>query len=115
MAGFLDLDQMLGPLAIAAAAGYLLGSLPVGYLVARSHGVNIFEVGSGNPGATNVRRVLGRGPGNLVFALDVLKGAAAAGWPLLAAIFVASPGAGAGPDWTTVSITGLLAAILGHS
>jgi D-3-phosphoglycerate dehydrogenase / 2-oxoglutarate reductase len=39
------------------------GSLPFGYLVARSRGVNIFEVGSRSPGATNVRRVLGKGPG----------------------------------------------------
>ncbi|MFZ9681911.1 MAG: glycerol-3-phosphate acyltransferase, partial [Cephaloticoccus sp.] len=66
------------------ALGYLLGSLPFGYLVARAKGVNIFEVGSRNPGATNVRRVLGRGPGNLVFALDVLKGTVAASWALLA-------------------------------
>ena len=71
------------PLAIAAAAGYFLGALPFGYLVARSRGVNIFEVGSKSPGATNVGRVLGKWPRNLVFALDTLKGAAAAGWPLL--------------------------------
>jgi glycerol-3-phosphate acyltransferase PlsY len=70
------------PLAAAAAAGYVLGSLPFGYLVARSRGVNIFEVGSRSPGATNVRRVLGSGPGNMVFVLDMLKGAVAAGWPL---------------------------------
>ena len=44
---------------IALVVGYLLGSLPFGYLVARAKGVNIFEVGTKNPGATNVRRVLG--------------------------------------------------------
>ena len=53
---------------------YLVGSIPFGYLIARSKGVNIFKEGSGNIGATNVRRVLGPGPGNLCFALDVLKG-----------------------------------------
>jgi glycerol-3-phosphate acyltransferase PlsY len=68
---------------LAAAVGYLLGSLPIGWFVARLHGVNIFEVGSRNPGATNVRRVLGARAGNLVFFLDALKGAIAAGWPLL--------------------------------
>src|SRR6266542_6522376 len=68
---------------IALVVGYILGSLPFGYLVARAKGVNIFEVGSKNPGATNVRRVLGSGPGNLVFFLDALKGAAATGWPLV--------------------------------
>ena len=51
--------EMLLPLLLAAAAGYLLGALPFGYLVARSRGVDIFEVGSKSPGATNVRRVLG--------------------------------------------------------
>lgn len=68
---------MFLPLLVTAVIGYLLGSLPFGYLVARSKGVNIFEVGSKNPGATNVRRVLGSGPGNLVFALDAAKGALA--------------------------------------
>ena len=52
---------MLTPIIIATVVGYLLGSLPFGYLVARAKGVNIFEVGSKNPGATNVRRVLGKG------------------------------------------------------
>jgi glycerol-3-phosphate acyltransferase PlsY len=74
---------MVPSLLIAALAGYLLGSLPFGYLVARAKGVNIFEVGSKSSGATNVRRVLGSGAGNLVFLLDLLKGSVAAGWPLL--------------------------------
>lgn len=97
---------MLTPLLIAAAAGYLLGSLPFGYLVARAKGVNIFEVGSKNPGATNVRRVLGSGPGNLVLLLDALKGAVASGWPL----FLVAP-----EHQLYVGITGVVAAILGHS
>ena len=67
---------MVTGLLIAVGVGYLLGALPFGYLVARAKGVNIFEVGSKNPGATNVRRVLGAGPGNLVFFLDAAKGAA---------------------------------------
>ena len=70
---------MILALLIAAVSGYLLGALPFGYLVARGKGVNIFEVGSKNPGATNVRRVLGHGPGNLVLFLDAAKGALAAG------------------------------------
>ena len=55
-------------------AAYLIGGIPFGYLIARSKGVNILKEGSGNIGATNVKRVLGRGPGNLCFALDVAKG-----------------------------------------
>jgi len=69
--------------AIVVLIGYFLGALPFGYLVAKRHGVDIFAVGSGNPGATNVRRVLGSRAGNLVFALDALKGALAAALPLL--------------------------------
>ncbi|MFM7749295.1 MAG: glycerol-3-phosphate 1-O-acyltransferase PlsY [Opitutaceae bacterium] len=91
---------------IAVVAGYLLGALPFGYLVAKAKGVDIFSVGSRNPGATNVRRVLGHGPGNLVLFLDAAKGAAAAGWPLWHA------GATAGES---AAITGLVAAIVGHS
>lgn len=55
---------------------YLVGGLPTGLLVARSRGVDIRGHGSGNYGATNVARVLGRGWGILVFLLDVAKGAA---------------------------------------
>lgn len=56
------------------AAAYLLGSVAFGLIMARIHGVNIREVGSGNIGATNVFRSIGKGPGLLTFALDVLKG-----------------------------------------
>ncbi len=89
-------------------AGYLLGALPFGYLVARAHGVDIFKAGSGNPGATNVKRVLGARAGNTVFALDAVKGAVAAGW----VGFLTAPDL---PDWKLRSLAGLLAAILGHS
>lgn len=107
---------MVAPTLIVLAVGYLLGSLPFGYLVARARGVNIFEVGSRSPGATNVRRVLGSGPGNLVFALDALKGAAATlvpwGWHRLA------PHADPVLDATQhgyLAIAGLVGSLLGHS
>ena len=54
---------MIVSLLLAAVVGYLLGALPFGYLVAKAKGVNIFEVGSKNPGATNVRRGWGTGRG----------------------------------------------------
>ena len=55
--------------------GYFLGSVPFGYLFARAvGGVDIRTLGSGNIGATNVGREIGRGWGILVFILDVLKG-----------------------------------------
>jgi glycerol-3-phosphate acyltransferase PlsY len=68
---------------VTALAAYLLGSIPTGYLVARSRGVDIRTVGSGNIGATNVLRVLGKPAGILVFLVDALKGFVAAryvGW-----------------------------------
>jgi acyl-phosphate glycerol 3-phosphate acyltransferase len=63
------------PLTLIILASYLLGSIPFGYLVARWKGVDILHQGSGNIGATNVGRVLGRRLGILVFVLDVAKGA----------------------------------------
>jgi len=56
-------------------ACYLIGALPFGYLVGRLKGIDLFKVGSGNIGATNAGRVLGRKFGLLVFAFDFLKGA----------------------------------------
>jgi len=102
---------------LAAAVGYLLGSLPVGWLVARMHGVDIFEVGSRNPGATNVRRVLGARAGNLVFVLDALKGAIAAGWPLLVSRDFSTLQAFA-IEWdgrVPFCLISLAAALVGHS
>jgi glycerol-3-phosphate acyltransferase PlsY len=53
---------------------YLVGSIPTGYLVGRARGIDIRRQGSGNIGATNVWRVLGRNWGLLAFAGDFLKG-----------------------------------------
>jgi len=106
---------MLLPLLIVAVVGYLLGSLPFGYLVARAKGVNIFDVGSKNPGATNVRRVLGHGPGNLVMFFDVAKGALAVGWiPFVLSLDGPACACGVGRI-ELAKVTGLIAAMLGHS
>ena len=63
--------------AAVLAGAYLLGSIPFSYLVARLRGVDVRTVGSGNVGATNVLRSVGKGAGALAFALDFAKGAAA--------------------------------------
>jgi acyl-phosphate glycerol 3-phosphate acyltransferase len=60
---------------LLSLASYLLGAVPFGWLVARARGVDIIKHGSGNIGATNVGRVLGKKYGVLVFALDFAKGA----------------------------------------
>ncbi len=57
-----------------AVVSYLLGSIPTGYLWAKARGIDIRTVGSGNIGATNVMRALGKGPGITVLAIDALKG-----------------------------------------
>jgi len=59
---------------LALGMGFLLGSLPCGFWLARAKGVDIRKKGSGNIGATNVGRILGKEWGYLVFALDALKG-----------------------------------------
>jgi glycerol-3-phosphate acyltransferase PlsY len=53
---------------------FFLGSLPTGYIVAKSKGINIRTVGSGNIGATNVTRALGKNWGAFVLIVDALKG-----------------------------------------
>ena len=58
----------------AAIVGYLIGSIPFGLLIGLSRGVDLREHGSGNIGATNAMRVLGKKLGGVCFALDVLKG-----------------------------------------
>lgn len=91
---------------LVSLVGYLLGSVSFAVLVAKSQGVDIFKEGSGNPGATNVKRTLGSKWGNAVFALDALKGLLAAGWPLL--VFDADTG-------LKLGVIGLVASIVGHS
>jgi len=82
-------------------AAYLLGCFPSAQMVASAGGVDITRAGSGNPGASNVTRVLGWRKGVLVLVLDTAKGAIAAGAGLLIADRPASYSFGA-------------AAILGH-
>ncbi len=61
---------------VAIAAAYLLGSVPFGVVIARAHGIDLRKIGSGNIGATNVARALGKKWAYMCFALDCLKGLA---------------------------------------
>jgi glycerol-3-phosphate acyltransferase PlsY len=99
----------LPALALTAVAGYLVGAVPFGYLVARARGVDILRQGSGNIGATNVGRLLGRRWGVLVFLLDFAKGAV----PVLVAGQLPEPS----DPWLpphALPVTAGLAAFLGH-
>jgi len=62
------------PLLLSVAAAYLIGSIPFGLLIGKAHGIDIRTRGSGNIGATNLGRQLGRTWGLACFTLDVLKG-----------------------------------------
>lgn len=64
--------------ALLLIVAYFLGSIPTGYLLTQAlKGIDIREHGSGSTGATNVLRVVGKGPGAIVLAVDVLKGVGA--------------------------------------
>lgn len=91
-------------LAMLVFGSYLLGSIPFGYLAGRLAGTDIRQAGSGNVGATNVVRVLGKRYGYPVFALDVLKGFGAVKISMLVA-------PGRPPEWNSPEILGILAAI----
>ena len=66
--------------AAAALGAYLLGSIPTGFLVGKAKGIDVRTVGSGNIGATNAFRVLGRPAGAFVLLADGLKGYFACTW-----------------------------------
>lgn len=96
------------------AAAYLVGSVPTGYLVGKACGIDIRSVGSGNIGATNVFRILGKPAGIFVLLVDALKG-------FLACTVVAGAAfqvVGAAPEAQSkelFAILGGVAAILGHN
>lgn len=97
--------------AIVVIASYLLGSIPFGYLAGRMAGIDIRNCGSGNVGATNVIRTLGKSYGYPVFALDFLKGLGAVKMSILIATRMQS-------QWNPPEMFGIVAAIssvLGHS
>ncbi|MGC1307410.1 MAG: glycerol-3-phosphate 1-O-acyltransferase PlsY [Phormidesmis sp.] len=110
MSGFTIAILLLGLL-----AAYLLGSLPTGFLLAKVlQGIDIREHGSGNTGATNVFRVMGKGPGITALAIDLLKGAIAV---VLMQWLVAVPLAGrlSADAMAWACVLAALLAVLGHS
>ena len=106
------MDGVLILLGVFAVLGYLIGSVNFAVLVAKKHGVDILKEGSGNPGATNVKRLLGKGPGNLVFGLDVLKGAVGTGLCLILVKFIDVPNAD--EIVFRLSVAGFVGTLLGH-
>jgi len=96
---------------IIIVGSYLLGSLPIGYIVGKIAGVDIRKSGSGNIGATNVLRVLGKKYGYTVFFLDALKGFAVVRISL-ALVSTTPP---AQPYANLFALLGAVVCVIGHS
>ena len=100
----MDIQRMV----IALIVGYVFGMIPNGYLYGRSQGVDIYSVGSGNPGSTNISRTLGKRAGATVLLLDMAKTIV----PILILSMIWKP---ATQDETTLIILfGGMGAVLGH-
>ena len=101
---------------VTAIVAYLLGSIPTGYVVAKTRGIDIRTVGSGNIGATNVFRTLGKPAGIFVLAVDALKGFVSCYFvgPFVYRVLTGSL-ENASATHEFLEITGGLFAILGHN
>lgn len=98
-------DSNFVQLVMVIAVGYLFGSIPTAYIVAKTKGINIFEVGSKNMGATNVGRSLGFWWGILVWICDSVKG-----------IVAIAIGTLIMPDnWAAATAIAATAAVIGHN
>lgn len=101
---------MLG-ISLSALVGYLLGSFPSGFIAGRIAGIDVRQAGSGNIGATNVTRLLGKRVGYPVFALDFAKGAAAV---ILSMLLAKNQGARASVVQLCGAVAGVFS-VIGHS
>jgi acyl phosphate:glycerol-3-phosphate acyltransferase len=101
------------PYIIVAVAAYLLGSIPTGFLVAWAQGIDIRKVGSGNIGATNTFRAVGKIAGIFVLIVDALKGFAAAKW--LPVLILKISNIASADEIESLSIVAGIFAVLGHN
>ena len=99
------IDSPFVQIVMVITIGYLFGSIPTAYIVAKTKGINIFEVGSKNMGATNVGRSLGFWWGILVWVCDSAKGIVAIA---IATLIM--------PDhWATATAVAATTAVIGHN
>lgn len=99
---------------LAGTVAYLMGSIPFGFLIAKTQGIDIRTVGSGNIGATNVFRSVSKKLGVVTFALDFLKGCCGAALlPLIVAHLAATPPNGLAKEILPVFCGALT--IIGHN
>ena len=104
----MDYAEISRQLALVAAASYLIGSIPTGYIIVKLFtGQDIRTIGSGSTGATNVKRVMGKKWFFIVMLLDALKGAL----PVVLTAYFATALA----EYGVLPVIAAVCAILGHS
>ncbi len=95
---------------VIAVAGYIIGSIPFGFIIGKLHGIDIRKAGSGNIGATNVTRTVGKVAGKICFALDFSKGLL----PVLLLNWLIARGVIAAPAGNLGAVAMILFVVLGH-
>lgn len=96
--------------AVIIVAGYIIGSIPFGFIIGKLKGIDIRTVGSGNIGATNVTRAVGPWAGKLCFVLDFCKGLL----PVLALKLLVAKNLIAAPAFGMGEAMVILSVVLGH-
>src|SRR5262245_27882775 len=96
----------VGTLLLMIVPAYLIGSIPIAYLIGRLHGINVFKVGSGNMGAGNIARVINKKWAGITWFLDSLKGVIA----IVVVRQIATP-----DQYALATMIGAIAAIVGHN
>jgi glycerol-3-phosphate acyltransferase PlsY len=102
----------MGAYVVVLLTSYFLGSVPAGYMAGKARGIDVRIVGSGNIGATNAFRVLGKTAGTIVLLVDITKGFVSARWIPLLAIHLFPEAA---PQREGLALVAGVAAILGHT
>ncbi|MFB3110124.1 MAG: glycerol-3-phosphate 1-O-acyltransferase PlsY [Acidimicrobiia bacterium] len=98
-------------IAIALVGAYVVGSIDFAVIIARMHGVDIHEIGSGNPGTSNVLRTLGRLPAAMVLIGDTMKGVIGASMGAIAGVLVSATPSNGISQW---AFAAGFAAVVGH-
>ncbi|MCH8971678.1 MAG: glycerol-3-phosphate 1-O-acyltransferase PlsY [Acidobacteria bacterium] len=98
-------------IAIALVGAYVVGSIDFAVIIARMHGVDIHEIGSGNPGTSNVLRTLGRLPAAMVLIGDTMKGVIGASMGAIAGGLVSATPSNGISQW---AFAAGFAAVVGH-
>ena len=106
----MNIIEQITIFALIAVAGYLIGSVPFGFIIGKLKGVDIRTVGSGNIGATNVTRAVSPLAGKICFLLDFCKGLL----PVLAWQMLLKRGIIADVAWNLGEVAVILSVVIGH-